>query len=38
MDGLAMLVQQGLNEGPFGGAVFAFRSRREAASTSAQGF
>ncbi|MBV8577735.1 MAG: IS66 family insertion sequence element accessory protein TnpB [Acetobacteraceae bacterium] len=28
MDGLAMLVQQGLNEDPFGGAVFAFRGRR----------
>ena len=28
MTGLAMLVQQGLAEDPFGGAVFAFRGRR----------
>ena len=28
MAGLAMLVQQGLAEDPFGGAVFAFRGRR----------
>lgn len=28
MIGLAMLVQQGLAEDPFGGAVFAFRGRR----------
>jgi len=28
MAGLAMLVQQTLAEGPFGGAVFAFRGRR----------
>jgi transposase len=28
MTGLAMLVQQGLAEDPFGGAVYAFRGRR----------
>jgi transposase len=28
MTGLAMLVQQNLQEDPFGGAVFAFRGRR----------
>lgn len=28
MTGLAMLVQQGLADDPFGGAVFAFRGRR----------
>ena len=28
MDGLAMLVQRGFAEDPFGGAVFAFRGRR----------
>lgn len=28
MTGLAMLVQQGLAEDPFGGSVFAFRGRR----------
>jgi transposase len=28
MSGLAMLVQQGLAENPFGGAIFAFRGRR----------
>jgi transposase len=28
MDGLAMLVQQGLAEDPFSGAVFAFRGKR----------
>jgi len=28
MDGLAMLVQHGFAEDPFGGAVFAFRGRR----------
>ena len=28
MTGLAMLVQQGLVENPFGGAVYAFRGRR----------
>ena len=28
MTGLAMLVQQTLEEDPFGGAVFAFRGRR----------
>lgn len=28
MDGLALLIQQGFNEDPFGGAVFAFRGRR----------
>lgn len=28
MVGLAMLVQQGLGEDPFGGAVFAFRGRK----------
>lgn len=29
MDGLAVLVQQALNEDPFNGAVFAFRGKRE---------
>lgn len=28
MSGLAMLVQQGLSEDPFGGAIYAFRGRR----------
>ncbi len=28
MDGLAMLIQQGFSENPFGGAVFAFRGRK----------
>jgi transposase len=28
MDGLALLIQQGFSEDPFGGAVFAFRGRR----------
>ena len=28
MDGLAMLAQQGLQENPFGGALFAFRGKR----------
>jgi transposase len=29
IDGLAMLAQQVLNENPFGGALFAFRGRRD---------
>ena len=33
MAGLAMLVQQTLAEDPFGGAVSAFRGRRDAANT-----
>jgi transposase len=28
MSGLAMLVQQGLSEDPFSGAIYAFRGRR----------
>ena len=33
MVGLAMLVQQGLAEDPFGGALFAFRGRRAQQTT-----